>query len=392
VSDHLEQWLNLTVRWLHVIVGIAWIGTSFYFNWLNSRIRAPDTPEEGVSGELWSVHGGGFYRVVKYDVAPARLPRTLHWFMWEAYATWITGFGLLVLVYYFGAKAYLVRPEAGLSAGAAIAVGIGTLFAGWLVYDGLCRALAARPAALSIVGFALAAAAAYGLTLVFSSRGAYIHVGAMLGTIMAANVFRVIIPSQQEMVAAMAAGRAPDPARGAHAALRSLHNNYLTLPVLFIMISNHYPVTYGHRYNWAILAGIAVLGAATRHAFNLRNQGRSKPWLLPVAAAGMLALALVSAPRPRDDGAATVDDAEAHAIIERRCVPCHAETPTQPGFPAAPLGVRLDTMDDILRHADRIAAVAVHTETMPLGNLTGMTDEERSAVGRWLRETVRSKE
>lgn len=390
MSDHLGQWLSLSLRWVHVIVGIAWIGTSFYFNWLNSRLRSPEAPEAGVSGELWSVHGGGFYRVVRYDVAPARLPRTLHWFKWEAYATWITGFGLLVLVYYLGAEAYLVRPG-GLGPVPSVAVGVGTLVGGWLAYDALCRVLGARPALLSAVGFVLAAAAAYGLTRVFSSRGAYIHVGAMLGTIMAANVFRVIIPSQREMVAAMAAGRTPDAARGAHAALRSLHNNYLTLPVLFIMISNHYPVTYGHRYNWAILAGIAILGAATRHAFNLRNQGRPKAWLLPAAAAGMLALAFVTAPRPRADGVLTVDDAAARAIIERRCVPCHGATPTQPGFPAPPLGVRLDTMEEIRRYADRIEAVAVSTETMPLGNLTAMTADERVRLGVWIRQLVRSR-
>ena len=391
MTAHLEQWLNLGLRWAHVITGIAWIGTSFYFNWLNSRLAPPppDRREPGVAGELWSVHGGGFYRVVKYTVAPRELPRTLHWFKWEAYATWLTGFALLVLIYYFGAASFLVQPEtAALGPRAAIAVGVGSLVAAWLVYDALCRSpLAARPVALGATLFVLGTALAWALAQPLSPRAAYLHVGAAIGTIMAANVLTVIIPAQRDMVAALIAGRTPDATRGQQAALRSLHNNYLTLPVLFVMVSSHYPATYGHKLNWAILAGLAVIGVATRHWFNLRNQGRKSVWILPAAALALVALALVTAPRsgPAVSTVGQVSFADVRLIVARRCAGCHSSAPTTPGIPAAPLGVLLDTPDQIRANAPRILAVAVDAQTMPLGNLTGMTPEERELVGRWIR-------
>jgi uncharacterized membrane protein len=380
--------LNLVLRWGHVITGIAWIGTSFYFNWLNSRLQPPESAEPGVSGELWSVHGGGFYRVVKYSVAPGRLPRTLHWFKWEAYATWLTGVSLLVLIYYFDAGSYLVdRTVSTVSVAAAIAIGVGTLIGAWLVYDLLCRSpLGRRPAALAVVMFALIIGLAAALLRVLSARAAYLHVGAALGTIMAANVFFVIIPAQQEMVTAMAAGRAPDAARGAQAALRSLHNNYFTLPVLFVMVSNHYPMTYGHAASWAILAGLFVIGVAVRHWFNLRNQGRHAAWILPAAAAGMFALAWVTAPHApaAPSGAASVSFAEVRVVIARRCAPCHSSAPTFSGIAAAPAGITFDTPDQIQARAPRILERAVTVKTMPLGNLTEMTDAERDLIGRWI--------
>jgi uncharacterized membrane protein len=393
VEAHLGQWLNLALRWSHVITGVAWIGTSFYFNWLNSRLAPPPAgrAEPGVAGELWSVHGGGFYRVVKYAVAPAHLPGTLHWFKWEAYATWLTGFLLLVLIYYVGAASFLVDPTAGggrVAPATGIAIGIGTLVVSWLVYDALCRSrLGTNPLALSVVLFTLGTALAWGSTRLLSPRAAYIHVGAAIGTIMAANVLMVIIPSQKEMVAAMAQGGPPDAARGKQAALRSLHNNYLTLPVLFIMVSSHYPATYGHPLNWAILAGLAVIGVATRHWFNLRNQGRPNAWLLPGAALGLVALALVTAPRARPSASsgAGATFADVRVIVARRCAGCHSSAPTQPGMPVAPLGVMLDTPDQIRASAPRILAVAVDAQTMPLGNLTGMTVDERELLGRWIR-------
>ena len=392
MSAHLEQWLNLALRWAHVITGIAWIGTSFYFNWLNSRLAPPppERREAGVAGELWSVHGGGFYRVVKYTVAPGELPRTLHWFKWEAYATWLTGFALLVLVYYMGATSFLVDPRvAALSPSTAVAVGVATLIVSWLVYDALCRsALGARPRALAATLFVLATALAWGLADLLSPRAAYVHVGAAIGTIMAANVLVVIIPAQREMVAALTAGRPPDAARGTQAALRSLHNNYLTLPVLFIMVSGHYPATYGHTLNWAILAGLTVIGVATRHWFNLRNQGRKNAWLLPTAALALVALALGTAPRSGPAVSSVggqVSFADVRLIVARRCAGCHSSAPTTPGIPAAPLGVRLDTPDEIRANASRILTVAVDAQTMPLGNVTGMTPEERALVGRWIR-------
>ena len=394
MSAHLEEWLNLALRWAHVITGVAWIGTSFYFNWLNGRLEPPGKPEFGVAGELWSVHGGGFYRVVKYTVAPGELPRTLHWFKWEAYATWLTGLGLLVLVYYLSAASFLVPSEgapARPSAGAAIALGVGTLVVSWLVYDALCRSpLGQAPLALASVLFVLGTILAWALSELLAPRAAYMHVGAALGTIMAANVFRVIIPSQREMVAALTQGRAPNATLGKQAALRSLHNNYFTLPVLFIMVSGHYPATYGHPLNWAILAGLALVGVMTRHWFNLRNQGRGRQnvWLLPAAACGLVALALVTAPRVprgRANGTDAASFADVRVIVARRCAACHSSAPTAPGIPAAPLGVLLDTPDQIRANAPRILAAAVDAQTMPLGNLTGMTPEERELLGRWIR-------
>ena len=393
MDDHVLQWLNLVVRWAHVVFGIAWIGTSFYFNWLNSRIHPPETPEPGVGGELWSVHGGGFYRVMKYTVAPARLPRTLHWFKWEAYATWLTGFALLWLIYYLGARTYLVDPGvASLPVPRAIAIGLAALFIPWFVYDLLCRSpLGNRPAALGAVVAAVIAALAWGLAQLFSARGAYLHVGAAIGTIMAANVWRVIIPVQKEMVDAMAAGRAPDAARGAQGALRSLHNNYFTLPVLFVMVSAHYPITYGHPWSWAVLVGLFAVGVATRHWFNLRNQGRRNAWLLPAGALGIVALAFVTRPQPQTavggaavDGAA-VEFAAVRVVVAQRCAPCHSAAPTYPGFTVAQGGVMLDTPEQMRAWAPRMLERAVTAKTMPLGNVTQMTDAERELLGGWVR-------
>ena len=393
-ADHALGWLNLALRWGHVITGVAWIGTSFYFNWLNSRLAPPERAEPGVAGELWSVHGGGFYRVVKYAVAPGRLPTTLHWFKWEAYATWLTGVSLLALIYYLQAGALLVAPDKGFAPGVVIGIGVGTLVVSWLFYDVLCRSpLGSRPVLLTALGFGLVTALAWGLTQLMSPRAAYLHVGAALGTIMAANVLMVIIPSQQQMVAAITLGRSPDAARGEQAALRSLHNNYLTLPVLFIMVSNHYPATYGNGLNWAILAGLSAVGVLTRHWFNIRNQGRRAVWILPAAALGMVALAFVSQPKrlpaPPAGPSDGVSFTDVRVVVARRCAACHSATPTMAGFAAAPAGVLLDTPDQIHLLAPRIQAVAVAAQTMPLGNVTGMTPEERELLGRWIREGAR---
>jgi uncharacterized membrane protein len=391
VSAHLEQWLSLVLRWAHVITGVSWIGTSFYFNWLNWRIAPAEPPEPGVGGELWSVHGGGFYRVVKYSVAPTRLPRTLHWFKWEAYATWWSGLSLLVLLYYVGAREYLLDPAvSSMSPSAAVALGVATLVVSWLVYDLLCRSpLAGRPKAFAAGGLVLVTALAWGLGQVFSARAAYLHVGAALGTIMAANVFRVIIPAQRDMVAALSAGAAPDASRGRQGALRSLHNNYLTLPVLFVMVSNHYPATYGNARGWAILAMLFGIGVLVRHWFNLRNAGRRNAWILPVAVAGLAALVVGTAPRRTGGttrgGADAISFADIRVVIARRCAPCHSSAPTYPGMAAAPAGVMLDTPGQIQARAARIAERAVVQQTMPLGNVTGITAEERALLGRWVR-------
>lgn len=391
MGPHVEQWLSLTLRWIHVITGVTWIGTSFYFNWLNARIGPAQELPPGVAGELWSVHGGGFYRVLKYTVAPERLPATLHWFKWEAYATWVSGFSLLVLLYYVGARAYLLDPSiSSIGAGTAIAIGLGSLVLAWLVYDLLCRSpLGRRPLALCLAGALLVLSLAFGLGIFLSARAVYLHVGAALGTIMAANVFRVIIPAQQEMVQAMAAGRAPDAARGRQAAMRSLHNNYLTLPVLFTMISNHYPATYGHPWAWGILLILFVIGVLARHWFNLRNAGQRNAWMLPAAIAALVAVAVTTAPKSSRGSSTAVSGggrfAEVRVVVAQRCAPCHSAAPTVPGVTAAPGGVAFDTPDQIQARAARILERVVTTRTMPLGNLTGITDAERELLGAWVR-------
>lgn len=388
MTAYALQWLGLALRWAHVIVGVSWIGTSFYFNWLNARVAPPGEPEPGVSGELWSVHGGGFYRVIKYGIAPARLPHALHWFKWEAYATWWTGLSLLVLIYYVGAREYLLDPGvSSVSPAPAIALGVATLALSWLVYDALCRSpLEQRPALLAGLGLVLVMALTWGLGRIFSARAAYLHVGAALGTIMAANVFRVIIPSQRAMVDALTAGRPPDARRGSQAALRSRHNNYLTLPVLFVMISSHYPATYGSPWGWAILAALFVIGVLVRHWFNLRNAGRRNRWLLPAAGLGLVALAVATRPRASTPGVAgsPAAFAEVRVVIAQRCAPCHSTNPTYPGITTAPAGVMFDTPAEIQTKAQRILDRAVTTKTMPLGNLTGITETERELVGRWV--------
>lgn len=384
----VADWLALTVRWLHVIFGAAWIGTSFYFNWLNNHIRPVEggpTPEP-VDGELWSVHGGHFYQVVKYKVAPEKLPKTLHWFKYEAYFTWITGFALLALVYYLEPTAYLVDSTvyAGLHPHLAITIGVATLVLGWVVYHLLCKSPLGRyPLPFAIVGFALLTGVAFGLTQIFGSRAAYIHVGALIGTLMAWNVFFVIIPNQKVVVDAMTKGETPAAHLGQAAAQRSLHNNYLTLPVLFIMVSNHYPMTFGHEWNWALLAGIALVGALVRHWFNLRGQGEKNVWILPVGAAGMVALALVSAPESREyEGEVTF--AMVQDIVARRCVECHSEHPSSELFIEPPQGVMFDEPQQIVDRAPLIYQQVVVTRQMPLSNMTDITEEERAIIGAWV--------
>jgi uncharacterized membrane protein len=375
------------------VAGAAWIGTSFYFNWLNHGLRPPGTPRPGVSGELWSVHGGGFYQVEKYSVAPDRLPSRLHWFKWEAYATWLSGAALLVLIYYLE-SGYLLAPASGIDRGTAIGIGVATIVGGWLVYDSLCRSpLARRPTALAVVLLGVVLAVGIGLSRTLSPRAAFIHLGAMIGTWMAANVFFVIIPGQRAMVRAMEAGRPPDPDRGRRGALRSLHNNYLTLPVLFFMVSVHYPVVYASPRSWIVLLAVLLAGPAIRHFYNLRHAGRPVAWLLPTAVAGMLLAAFLAAPsrdaRPvattPDPGGPTVTDRVAEAILEDRCAPCHSVRPTHPTAPVAPLGVLLDTPAQARSLGERVAT-QVESGVMPLGNLTGMTPEERAVLLRWLRQ------
>lgn len=386
---HATDWLELVVRWAHLIFGVAWIGTSFYFNWLNNHIRKPEHDDglggAGIDGQLWSIHGGHFYRVLKYEVAPASLPKTLHWFKWEAYLTWITGFVLLGLVYYLDPTQFLIdKSVRDLSPAQAIGIGLGSLALGWLVYDLACRSpLGRMTGVFALLGFAVMTGVAFGMTQTFGSRAAYVHVGAMLGTMMAANVFFVIIPKQRKTVAALIEGAKPDPAWNRDAAQRSLHNNYFTLPVLFIMISNHYPFTYGHGWSWAVLAAISLIGGMTRHWFNLKGRGIANAWLLPAAALGMVALAWVSKPKSYADYR-TVGFDEVRTIIGDRCVTCHSAAPTHGGYKSAPQGVMFDKPEQIVNLAPRIMSVAVVARTMPLANQTGMTDEERDILAAWI--------
>ncbi len=387
------EWANLLVRWLHVITGIAWIGASFYFVWLDNAIRPPapgsELARKGVSGELWAVHGGGFYNPQKYLVAPAELPAELHWFKWEAYSTWLSGFALLTIVYYFNAQAMMVdRAVADLSSWQAVGIGLASLVLGWTVYDLLCRSrLGRHDLAFGAVVFGLLSASAWVLTHFLSGRAAYIHVGAMIGTMMVANVLMLIIPGQRKMVEAMRAGRKPDPVHGSKAKQRSVHNNYFTLPVLFIMISNHYAMTYRHEHAWAVLAAIMAAGILIRHFFNLRHKGRTE-WRYPAAGVALLvAVAVAIAPPAPSGGAAAGDPAAQFAavnvIVSQRCVACHADHPTQPGFTAAPAGVMLNTPERIHQNAARVYQQAVRLKAMPIANLTNMTDAERAQIGAW---------
>jgi uncharacterized membrane protein len=388
------EWLNLLVRWLHIITGIAWIGASFYFVWLDNSIRPPapgsDLAHKGVMGELWAVHGGGFYNPQKYLVAPAELPQELHWFKWEAYSTWLSGFALLTIAYYFNAQAMMIdRSVADLTTWQSVGIGIGFLVTGWIVYDLLCRSpLGKHDLWFGIVIFLLLVAATYALTHLLSGRAAYIHVGAMIGTIMVANVAMLIIPGQRKMVDAMRAGGRPDAIHGIRAKQRSVHNNYFTLPVLFIMISNHYAMTYRHEHAWLVLAFIMAAGVFIRHFFNLRHKGRVE-WRYPAIGVALLALvAIAIAPKPVAvaPAAAAVPDqfAQVKAIMDQRCLSCHSAHPTQPGFATAPAGVVFDTPDQIRQHAQQIHKQVVELKAMPIGNLTNMTDDERTKVAAWL--------
>jgi uncharacterized membrane protein len=297
LSDYWWGWANLLFRWLHVIAAMAWIGASFYFIALDNHLEAPRDPDQakrGVGGEAWEVHGGGFYRVEKYTVAPDRLPETLHWFKWEAYTTWLSGFGLFIAVYYSHASSYLIdKSVADLSSGGAIAISIAGLAIAWLVYDGLCRAFARDEGVLAVLVFGFVCLAAWAAWELFAARAAYLQVGAMLGTVMVGNVFFVIIPAHWKLVRAKEAGEEPDPKWNRDGKTRSVHNNYLTLPVLFAMLSNHFPFTYGHKNGWIILVALMAIGALTRHYFNLRHRGLNVWPVLGLAAAGLIAVALI---------------------------------------------------------------------------------------------------
>lgn len=394
MEGYILEWLSLLGRWAHLITGIAWIGASFYFVWLDNSLQAPkiaSDEEKGVGGEIWSVHGGGFYHAQKYKIAPPELPDNLHWFKWEAYTTWITGMFLISLMYWYQAEIYLIDPSVmALSKPVAVVLGMLTLLLGWIVYDFLCKSsIGEREAKLSAAMFVFVSLAAWGLCQIFSGRGAYLHFGAMLGTIMVANVYFVIMPGQRDLVAAKQGGRAPDPVHGIRAKQRSVHNTYFTLPVLFVMISNHYAMTWGHEYNWLILIALSVAGALIRVFFVQRHHGKNQPLILVAAAVLIMGVAAVIAPKPRAlaPGDSAVSTAmlfeQVQGIMASRCASCHADVPTQPGFAAPPNGVVVESADDILRQANTIYQQVVVTKAMPIGNLTQITDDERATVEQW---------
>ncbi len=389
IDPYVADWLDLVFRWFHVIAAIVWIGTSFYFVALDQHLHEPRDErdrERGVGGESWEIHGGGFYRIEKFRVAPPRLPKPLHWYKWEAYWTWLTGFTLFVVLYYLQAHTSLIDPSvANLSTWAAILISIGGLALAWVVYDLLCRTIGQKNEAwLALCILGLAVAASYGADRLFAPRAAYLQVGAMLGTIMAANVFLVIIPAHWELVRAKEAGREPDPAANRRGKQRSVHNNYLTLPVLFSMLAGHFPVTYGHGHGWAILVCLMVIGAWIRHYFNNRHAGRTL-WWIPLTAAGGIAAVAVWI-RPPDTapaaGGARVTFAQVQPIVQERCAACHSAHPTL--LPAAPLGIMFDTAAQIHAQAAQVKAVAVDSHLMPQGNRTQMTDTERKLLGAWI--------
>lgn len=397
-TGYLIEVASLCLRWLHLIVGIAWIGASFYFVWLDNHLTAPTDPvlkEKGVGGELWAVHGGGFYNPQKYLVAPRTLPEDLHWFKWEAYSTFITGFLLIAVLYYFQASVYMIDPAvSSISASDAVDIGLGTLIVGYIVYDLLARLLIERSQLLfGIIYGAFVVAVTYVLTHFLSGRAAFIHVGAMLGTTMAANVFFWIIPGQKKMVTAMQKGELPEAIHGKRGKQRSVHNNYLTLPVLFCMISNHYAFTYTHSQSWLVLSLIMIAAVLIRHFFNLRHRGEVKlaypivggvillgvfAWVSPRPVAAPAAVSSAAAVAP----VAPVTLAEVTTIMQQRCVACHAAKPTM--MPSAPAGVMLDTPERITSQAQRMYTQVVTLKAMPLANVTAMTDEERAKVAAWV--------
>ncbi|HMC98322.1 MAG TPA: urate hydroxylase PuuD [Flavobacteriales bacterium] len=388
MQGYAMEWLNLATRWTHVIAGIMWIGASFYFIFLENNLNRTQGLRDELAGNLWAIHGGGFYYVEKYKVAPKVIPAHLHWFKYEAYFTWLSGFALLFVVYYADAMAFMIDPTiADISPAKAIGIGTASLVLGYVIYDAMCRSrLILRQDLFALVGTLILGVITYALTHLLSGRAAYIHVGALLGTIMVGNVFFTIIPSQKALVRAAKTGQPLDETLGKKAGQRSLHNNYITLPVVFIMISNHFPSTFGHSGNWLILMVIVVASAGIKHYWNLLDRGVKRTWVLVISILALVFLSVAISPAFEDTLDATIPASfkEANAVIQKRCVQCHSANPTDDVNLVAPNGVMYDTPEQIHNYADKIMARAVRTRTMPQGNKTGMTDEERTILKRWI--------
>ncbi|BEV17612.1 urate hydroxylase PuuD [Herbaspirillum sp. DW155] len=405
MEAYLLDWLNLLLRWLHVITAIAWIGSSFYFVWLDNSLVAPTDPElkeKGVGGELWAVHGGGFYNPQKYLLAPKVLPEHLHWFYWESYSTWLSGFALFSLLYLFNANVFLVdRNVFDMSASMAGGTAIAFLVFNWLIYDAICSTIGDRPGADRLVNLLVGLqviVSVWAACHLFSGRAAFLISGASLATIMSANVLVWIIPGQRKMVASMRAGQAPDPIHGKRGKQRSVHNTYFTLPVLFAMLSNHYSMTYSAPHNWVVLLCIMAAGALIRQFFVLRHKGVYNWWYPGIAVGLLLAVIVwmspamqarpVAASSPVAGASAPAAVAEAggafaqvQQVIQARCIQCHSAQPTL--MPVPGKGVLLDSPEHISQHAQQIYQQAVVQKAMPLGNMTHITDDERAIIGKW---------
>lgn len=386
--QNTHDWLNILVRWAHLITGIMWIGSSFYFMWLDSHLEAPKKPKEGVEGELWMVHSGGFYQVEKYLIKPGFVPDKLHWFKWEATFTWITGFMLLWIVYYTTGGIYLVDPNiANITSGQGTAIGLSLLVGSWFFYDLLFRSKLGKTQVGNAIALAFVGALAYGLTHVFSGRAAYLHIGAMFGTWMVVNVWVHILPNQQKMIDATKRGEIPDYNLGKIGKARSVHNSYMTLPVLFIMISNHYPSTYGHQANWLVLLILIFLGAMVRHGMIIK-----KNWPYIPAAVSLLVLMFMTSPKDHSKELTQADLSElvpmerVTEIVQNRCVTCHSANPSDDIFKVAPNGIMFDDMAVFSRYSARVLDRVVINKTMPLMNKTNMTDDERTLIARWIKQ------
>ena len=390
MEAYVLDWLGLLVRWFHLTAGIAWIGASFFFVWLDDNLNRQVTEAErrrGIDGELWGVHGGGFYHSEKYLTGPVGEPLSnhLHWFYWEAYSTWLSGIAMLAIVYWFGASSFLIdKTVLDITPAEAIAISIGSIVVGWFVYDALCRILEKNEFALWTAIGVFLLLADWGLFHVFGPRAAFIHVGAIIGTIMVWNVFFIIIPGQRKVVAQLRAGQVPDARPGALGKQRSVQNTYFTLPVLFIMISNHYPMTYSGPYGWLVLAGLSIAGVLVRRFYVLTH---FKKIIIALPVAAMILLAIIAyaiAPRTQAAAGPSVSFAQVAPIVAERCAVCHAAHPSFGGFSAAPGGILLDTPAHIVANASLIRAQAVATHAMPLGNMTNITDAERAKLGAWI--------
>ncbi len=393
-ESHFMEWLNIVIRVMHITFGIAWIGASFYFVFLENALNRTENVRDELAGNLWAVHGGGFYYLEKYKIAPKQIPKNLHWFKYEAYFTWVSGICLLFVVYYFNANAFLIDKNVlNITPLQGIGIGVGSFVVAWVLYDLLCKSkLINYKILFSIIGFIILVGFAYFYCHVFSARAAYIHFGAMIGSLMVANVFFVIIPSQKAMVNAAKLGKPLDGSLGKKALARSLHNNYFTLPVLFVMVSNHFPSTFGFKYPWLILAIISLGAAGVKHYLNLKEKHQLNVWILPVSVIILLAACFISAPPANpNECKSVVSITEVNSIIQTRCVQCHSAKPTDDIYKVAPNGVMFDTPDDIAKKKDLIMQRVVLTKTMPQNNKTNMTEEERNTIRCWIEQGAKLK-